>query len=278
MHNKSKSTMLRNLGILAIALAFDAGIAHAQAKFPSPEAAADALVDAIARNDEEGVRRVLGPDFRRFIPPGSVARDDIYAFLGAWAKHHEIETRSPTAASLVVGNGWTFPAPIVKTRNGWQFDMHTGLQEIQRRRIGRNELEAMDTLRNLCQAQTRYRETVGNGRPAIRLVSRPEQHDGLYWPASAEEGESPLGPDALVMQPDVPADSAFHGYRFAVVPGPEDGCAFVAWPAEYGKSGLRSFAMRPDQSIVERDFGRRTGAADYRNVLARDSAWQVVAP
>jgi hypothetical protein len=278
MHNKAKLATRCNLAILAIALAFNAAPAHAQAKFSSPEAAADALVDALARNDDEGVRRVLGPDFRRFIPAGSISQEDIYTFLGAWAKRHEIETHSPASASLVVGNsGWAFPVPMAKTGNDWHFDMRAGQEEIQRRRIGRNELGAMAALRTLCEAQDKYRATVGDGKSTMRLVSRAGQRDGLYWPATTEGEASPLGPDALVMQPDVPPNTALHGYRYAIVAGAKNGCAFVAWPAEYGKSGIRSFVIRPDQSIAERDFGRRTGAADYRNVLARDSAWDVVA-
>ncbi|RJG05724.1 DUF2950 family protein [Noviherbaspirillum cavernae] len=268
----------RGVAGLAMVVALNMGSAHAQAVFATPEAAADAMVDAIARNDDDAVKRVLGPEFRRFVPAGSVAREDVYSFLGAWAKRHAIETSSPSSANLVVGDsGWVFPVPLVRTGKGWQFDTRAGIAEMQRRRIGRNELAAIDTLRMLCDAQERYRATAGNGKPAARLVSRPGRQDGLYWPVADEANASPLGADALVMQADVPADAAFHGYRFAVAPAKDDGCAFVAWPAVYGTSGVRSFAIGSDRQVMERDFGRRTNATDYGKPRTRDDAgWTLV--
>lgn len=260
----------------------------AQQSFASPDAAADALVDAIATSNGDGVRKVLGPEFRHFIPEGSVKEGDVYRFLGAWAKRHSVQMAKGGAgdqpgqsARLVVGeDDWAFPVPIVKTAKGWQFDMRAGKAEMNHRRIGRNELNAIDTLRMLCDAQERYRASVGNGKPATRLVSRPGQRDGLYWPSAGEGDASPLGADAFAMQPDVPADAAFHGYRFAVVPGgvsgAADGCAFVAWPATYGESGVHSFLIGPDRKILQRDFGRRSGAADYARTGTASPEWQAV--
>lgn len=242
---------LKRFGLaLALAVAI-APPALAQARYDSAEAAADALVTAIATGDEEGLKRSLGLQFRHFVPLDSIARDDVYAFLAAWHEHHEVARTAPGRAALLVGRqDWTFPAPLVERNGRWSFDLRAGVEEMRVRRIARNEAAAIETLVALCTAQDRYRAS--HGRPAARIVSREGATDGLYWDAGSEPQPSPMGDEALVMTPDTPASDAWHGYHYAVTtPQNESGCAFRAWPAARGQSGERTFTIGADRTVKE---------------------------
>ncbi len=276
--NTAQHTLGRLAAAAILALAATQGHA-AQAAFATPQAAADALVQAVATGDDDGLRQVLGSDFRRFVPRDSIDRDDIYAFLAAWSRQHKIVDTSPATAEFVVGeHDWSFPAPLVKQNNGWRFDLRAGVQEMQHRRIARNEEAAIDTLRRLCAAQDSYRKTAGNGQPAQRIVSTQGRQDGLYWDAALASAASPLDDDALVMGPDVPADAALHGYRYAYLPTADaSGCSFVAWPAGHGSSGLHSFAIGPDGKVRERDYGRAVTESELKRTAAAQGGWEAVA-
>ncbi|MBO1113863.1 DUF2950 family protein [Bordetella petrii] len=270
------------LGLIAAGILCTAGQAWAQAAYPSADAAAEAFVSAVATGDDDKLEHVLGADFRRYVPSDAISRDDVYAFLAAWFKHHEIAATGPASAAFIVGeHGWSFPAPIVKNARGWHFDVRAGAREMQQRRIGRNESAAMETLKILCKAQQQYRASVGKGIPAQRIVSRDGRYDGLYWPPDSQApASSPLSDDALVMGSDVPVDAALHGYRYTVLrPTDQTGCAFAAWPAAYGVSGKYSFAIGPAGEVVERDYGRQSRAADYAQVgPGMDSGWGKALP
>jgi len=262
---KTNTTMtLRALSLAAALTCGALGAAHAQATYPTPQAAAEALNSALALSDRTAVRTVLGANFMRYVPDHNVNMEDVYAFLEAWNKSHSIEQTSDAHAELVVGDGWHFPAPLVKNARGWAFDVRAAESEISRRRIGRNELGAMDTLKALCAAQVRY--TQSQGQPASRIVSSTGQRDGLYWPA-IDAPESPLGPDALIMGADTPVDAALYGYRYRLLPdaGASNGCAFVAWPARYGTDGVHSFVIGGDGVIRERDLGSSAAAGRVRS-------------
>lgn len=269
---------------LSVGLAAALGIggqAFAQAAYPTADAAAEALVSSIATGDQDKLKHVLGADFHRYVPRDSVSQDDVYAFLAAWSQRHEVVGTSETSAALVVGqHDWSFPAPIVKSRQGWRFDVREGAREMQHRRIDRNEFAAIQTLQVLCTAQERYRSSVGQGKAAQRIVSREGQYDGLYWdPAEQSSPQSPLTDDALVMGPDVPADAALHGYRYAILlPADETGCAFAAWPARYGQSGVNSFVIGRDGTVRERDFGRAATIKDYQRMGQANSSWTQAVP
>jgi len=266
--------------LLASALIFGAvGGAQAQAVYPSAEAAADALANALARTDRAEVRHVLGEGFMRYVPQNDVDIEDVYAFLEAWSKSHKVEQVTPTHAEMVVGQGegWRFPAPIVKGPRGWQFDVRAGGVEMARRRIGRNEVDTLATLKALCNAQVVYAQAHGQGKPARRIVSSTGQRDGLYWPAT-DTVESPFGPDALVMGSDTPADAALNGYHYRLLPGEANGCAFVAWPARYGSLGVHSFVIGADGVVRERDLGASGAAAAgrIRSASALGEGWSPV--
>jgi hypothetical protein len=177
----------QTLSILGAAFALVATpAALAQQAYPTPEAAADAFVDAIARHDGDALKMVVGPDYRTYIPAASVDPDDVTNFLEAWARAHKIVPDGSDKAFLGAGNkGWTMPIPIVKTAAGWRFDTHAAPEQMRVRRIGRNELAAIQVALAYTDAQEEYhaRDRNGDGvlQYATRGLSSPGKHDGLYW-------------------------------------------------------------------------------------------------
>lgn len=242
-----------------LALGF-AAPAMAQSVYPSAQAAAQAFTDALATNDVDALAKVLGPNHRQIVP-GGVDQEDIYRYLAAWVRKHEIVADGGRSWVAVGDSGWTLPVPIVRAGQGWRFDPMAGKAEIRRRAIGRNELTAIDTLRQLQAAQARYKDGVGQGRYASRLVSRPGHRDGLYWPEVPGAPQQAFGLDALSMGPEVPVDDAYYGYRYKVIPGPAgDSYRIVAWPARYGQTGIDSFVVGPEGGVLEADLGPSSAA------------------
>ena len=263
---------LRALGAASLLALGLAAPAAAQSLYPSPQAAADAFVDAMATSDLDKLAKVLGPNHRKIVP-GGVAQDDIYRFLAAWSRKHEIVADGGRSWLAVGDTGWTLPVPIVRAGQGWRFDPAAGTAEIRRRAIGRNELTAIETLRELQAAQGRYKDGVGQGRYASRLVSRPGQRDGLYWPEVPGAPQQAYGLDALSMGPEVPLDDAYYGYRYKVIPGADGGSyRIVAWPARYGQTGIDTFVVGPDGRVLESDLGpasaTRAAALRERDISA----------
>ena len=258
--------------LLALGLAAPAA---AQSVYPTAQAAADAFADALATSDPAAIARVLGPDHKQIVP-GGVAPDDIYRFLAAWANKHEVVADGGRSWLAVGDSGWTMPVPIVQSGKGWRFDPVAGKAEIQRRAIGRNELTAIETLRQLQAAQTRYQQGVGQGRYASRLVSRPGMMDGLYWPEVPGSPPQAFGPDALAMGPEVPVAEAYAGYRYKVLPGGQDTAyRIVAWPARYGQTGIGTFVIGPQGGVLEADLGPSSAsrAAALRERDIASGAW-----
>ncbi|MEN4921417.1 DUF2950 family protein [Achromobacter spanius] len=257
-----------------LALGFAAPV-MAQSVYPSAQAAAQAFTDALALNDVDALAKVLGPNHRQIVP-GGVDQEDIYKYLAAWSRKHDIVADDGRSWVAVGDSGWTLPVPIVRAGQGWRFDPVAGKAEIRRRAIDRNELTAIETLEKLQAAQTRYRDGVGQGRYAGRLVSRPGYRDGLYWPELPGAPEQAFGPDALAMGPDVPLDDAYYGYRYKVIPGAQDNSyRIVAWPARYGQTGIGTFVVGPDGAVLESDLGPSTAAraAALRDRDIRDGSW-----
>ena len=279
----------------AIVMALAAGTSFAQKAFPTPDAAAQAFVDALSRSDVEALRTVLGPDWRRFVPAGTVDQEDVYEFLGAWAKQHKVVLEQPDKALLAAGTGdWTLPVPIVKSAAGWRFDPKAGVDAMRSRRIGRNELNAMQAALAYFDAQKEYaqKDRDGNGvlEYAQKFVSAPGKHDGLYWPDATGQDESPLGP----LYAGQRSSEGYHGYHFKIIkaqgkdaPGGaydyvignrmRGGFALVAWPIQYGETGVMSFIVSHDGKVYEKDLGPRSDAA--ARAMARfnpDSTWRKV--
>lgn len=270
--------------------------ALAQAAYPTAQAAADAFVDAIATNDRDALRKVVGTDFKRYIPE-EVASDDVTKFLAAWSKGRKIVENSPTVAHLAVGaqDGWILPIPIVKSDGGWRFDPKAGAEEIRIRRIGRNELATIQALLAYYDAQKEYAEVDRNGDGVLeyaqRVVSTPGRKDGLYWP-TRDGSESPLGPAFG----DETKDGIYHGYRFRLLKaqGPSarggardfvvkgrmsNGFAAIAWPAKFGDSGIMSFMVSYDGKVFQKDLGPQTDtAARATTRFDPDKSWTLVDP
>jgi len=263
---------LRALCVASVLGLGAAAPAMSQAVYPSAQAAAQAFTDALALNDVDALRKVLGPNHRQLVP-GGVDQESIYRYLAAWVRKHDIVSDGGRSWVAVGDSGWTLPVPLVRAGQGWRFDPVTGKAEIQRRAIDRNELTAIETLQELQAAQTRYAQGVGQGRYATRLVSRAGERDGLYWPDVPGAPQQAFGPDALAMGPDVPVDDAYFGYRYKVLPGGANNAyRIVAWPARYGHTGIGTFVVGPSGGVLESDLGPSSAAraaalkeADIRN-------------
>ena len=170
-----------------------------QRTFPSAELAADALTDAIRKNDDRTIEEILGAGWRDFVP-GTAQDEDRQraAFLAAWDEAHEIEPAGDARATVAVGKtGFVMPIPLVKEAAGWRFDVDAGLKEIAAREIGRNELTVVQSLLAVVDAERDYAVLdpmkTGVATYARRLLSTPGKKDGLYWETRPGEPPSPLG-------------------------------------------------------------------------------------
>jgi hypothetical protein len=296
-----KGRSLAHRGTLA-ALLFAGALAGrspaaAQQAFATPAAAAEALVDGLARNDDSALRTVLGAGYQRYLPHASTSVEDRYAFLEAWARAHRIVDRAGDTAMLEVGtHGWTLPIPIVKTAAGWRFDTRTAPAEMRTRRIGRNELAAIQAALAYTDAQEEYFERHPDGRGpkhfAMRTLSSPGRRDGLYWASPPGERDSPLGVAFARARPGQP----HHGYLFRTLTAQGDaapggakdyvrnglmteGFALIAWPARYGDTGVMSFIVSRDGIVHQRNLGPDTGSVVKRiRTYDPDAGWERVAP
>ena len=261
-----------------------------QRNFASADEAANALVAALRIQNEADWRNILGPEAERVLEAsGSHAdQEQVQQFISLYDEKHTIEEKVPGRAELVVGpDDWPLPIPIIEGTNGrWTFDTNAGAQSIDDRRIGRNELSAIRILLACVEAQGEYfddaKRTTGTGVYAARLLSTPEHHDGLYWPAVRGEVESPLGqlikgsqeaghPAEVFGDKPIP----YEGYYFRVLKaqGPNanggaqsyiesgrmtGGFGFIAWPAVFGSSGIMTFIVGPDATVYQKNLGLDT--------------------
>ncbi len=289
-------TLFSALAIVAVA-ALVPGPAAAQEAFPSPEAAADTLVAALEKDDALALQALLGENWKSFIPTDDVEQEDVDAFLAAWKTAHKLVAGADGSVHLVVGaDEWTLPIPIVKSGDAWRFDVQAGAEEIRTRRIGDNELSAMQAALAYCDAQKEYaladRNDDGVLEYARRLVSSPGTRDGLYWEAKPGAEESPLGP---LFGDDQPGTD-YHGYYFRILkaqgkhaPGGAydyrikgrltSGFSLVAWPVEYGDSGVMTFVVNHKGQIYEKNLGPQTDStARGMQAFDPDPSWRKVSP
>lgn len=262
-----------------------------QKTFPTPEIAVEALVDSIARSDDAGMRTILGLNYRKMLSVDDLSAEDRLAFLAAWAKGHRILRDGDALARLEVSSGWTLPIPVVRNAGGWAFDTRAGKEEMRTRRIGRNELAAIEIMRAYVEAQREYAEQDRNGDGirefAQKILSSPGKHDGLSWPTADGEPESPAGP--LLDTRDL--KDGYHGYRFRILkaqgkaaPGGArgyvqdgrmtEGFALVGWPARYDKTGLMTFIVSQDGVVYQKYLGPDTAAiAGAMTRFDPDASW-----
>lgn len=269
------TAMIRIVAILVLVLCSWTAAAAAQRSFATPDAAAEALVDSLARHDDAELATILGPDYRRLMPLQDFAESDRTDFLAAWAAGHRIVAGGDGVARLEVGKGFVLPVPIVRRGDAWVFDVRAGADEMRTRRIGRDELAAINAMQAYVDAQREYAQQDRNGDGVLeyaqRVISTPGRHDGLYWPSAAGEPPSPAGP---LLDTANLADG-YYGYRFRVLKaqGPAarggarnyvnrgrmtNGFALVGWPARYGETGVMTFIVNHDGVVYQKDLGTAT--------------------
>lgn len=279
--------------------------------FDTPQAAAQALYEAAKAKDRKAVVAILGPGVRSWIVSGDPVLDRarVARFVDAYAKTSAVVPEGDAKAVLTIGDdGFRFPFPLVKSDGKagdgkWRFDAAAGREEVLNRLIGRNELDTIQTLRAIVDAQRDYaalRHRAGAAAEyARRFRSSPGKTDGLYWPTRQGEPQSPLGP--LVADAERQGYDAggrgkpYHGYVFRMLTaqGPKapggaydyvakgrliGGFAVLAYPARYGISGVKTFAVGHDGTVYEADLGRSTGTIAPRlRTFDPDERWTKVA-
>lgn len=260
-----------------------------QRAFGSPEDAVKSLQSAVRAGDNDQLHVIFGPDGHEILASGDPVADRMNreVFLVAFDQRWTLERLDRNTRELVIGHEeWPFPIPLVQDRHGWWFDTLAGKDEVLARRIGRNELAAIGVLQTYVVAQWEYASESRDGKPtgiyAQKIRSDPGVHNGLYWPAdSASEPLSPLGEfaaaaDAAGYGTQRPEGAApYQGYFFRILtrqgpaaPGGEQdyivngemtrGFAMIAFPAEYGNSGIMTFIVGPEGLVYEADLGERT--------------------
>jgi hypothetical protein len=254
--------------------------------FDSPKQAGDVLIDAAAKYDVDTLEQLFGPEFKTIVLSGEEAQDRqrVADFV---AKAEEktrvsVDPKTNARAFLLVGNdAWPFPIPIVRHGAKWSFDTAAGRQEILYRRIGANELDAIRISRGYVDAQHEYalqkREGFDVNQYAQRIISTPGTQDGLAWQNEDGTWGGPVGENvarAIAQGYDSRTDP-YHGYFFKVLKGQGPaaplgqmdfvlngvmigGFALVAAPAEYGKTGVKTFLVSHDGVVYEKDFGPAT--------------------
>ncbi len=259
-----------------------------QKTFKTPEAATQALIKAAQAKDQNALLALLGPLAKPLVDSGDPvidknARDQ---FLERYKEASKLDKSDPKKVTLVIGkNEWPFPIPIVQDGSAWYFDSAAGAEEVINRRIGENELSTIQSCLAYVDAQQEfYLRNVGKDplqHYANKLISSTGKKDGLYWPAGAGEPPSPLGEEFAearaegYLQPGAAKGSPFHGYIYRLLTrqGPQapggayeymvngellGGFGLIAFPAEYGSSGIMTFIVNHEGVVYSRDLGPHT--------------------
>ncbi len=281
----------------------------AQKSFASPEAGTTALVEAVKVNDQATLHAILGPHGKTLINSDDRVADQQSrdAFIKTYGEANTLVLEGGTQAVLVIGRDeWPMPIPLVKSPAGWRFDTPQGEKEILTRRIGRNELAAIQVCLAIVDAAHEYAalDVDRDGIPeyATQFVSTPGKHDGLYWQTKADEPLSPLGPLLAAATREGYTHSLskplapYHGYYYRILTkqgkaapgGARDflfkghmigGFAVIAYPARYGVSGIMSFLINQDGVVYEHNLGKNTTAiASKMTRFNPDAGWKQVAP
>lgn len=282
--------------------------AEAGKTFATPDEAVAALSAAVSATNRAALGEILGPASGQLVNPDEVqGAAELAEFTAAFNTAHRLVHQSDTRVILNVGTqDWPFPVPLVRQSAGWQFDTAAGLEELLNRRIGRNELGVLAVLRACVEAQRDYASKDRDGDEVLeyaqKLASSPGKTDGLYWPTELNGEVSPLGPLVASAQGEGYFSGSskarsepqpFHGYYFKLLtrqgkhaPGGKynyvingnmiGGFAFVAWPAEYGESGIMTFIVNQQGRVYQRDLGRATARlAKQLDTYDPDSSWSV---
>ena len=263
-----------------------------QAVFAMPEDAANAFALALVNDDMETLGKLLGEDYREVLPLDAVDSEDIDNFISAWEKHNTLLPQGEQKMLIAIGEGeWTLPIPIVGGTSGWYFDVEEGLDRMRIRQIGRNELDTMQAVLAYYDAQMEYAQQDRNDNGLLEyaqnFISTPGTHDGLFWEVDAGETPSPLGP----LMAERSSGGGYHGYFYRILKAQGEnarggaysymlgdsmraGFALIAWPDEYGESGVMSFILSHAGIVYEQNLGLDGGdVADAMLAYDPDEGW-----
>ena len=289
------------VGLLVATLAPEIGRAQAQKTFDLPEAAMAALLEALKRQDDAAVLEIFGTQHAGeiFGQDREAAHEEAARFVAA--ANQSLELRPDGAARRIAYVGpraRPLPIPIVLSGGAWRFDTEEGIDELLNQRIGGNELRTIDTVRAYVDAQNQYASEDRDGDQVLEYAqhirSSPGEHDGLYWPAAADQEPSPIGPllAAAVETHDV--GDSYNGYYYRILTrqganppgGAYDyvingnmiaGFALIAWPADYGRSGITTFMVNHQGKVFEKDLGPDTAQlAAAIDAYDPDATWTEV--
>jgi hypothetical protein len=273
--------------------------------FATPQQAADALIEAAKDFDVPRIEKIFGPDGDDIVLTGETGQDrelaEAFSTKAAEKKSVSMDPEGGSRAFLVVGNDdWPFPVPIVKKNNRWAFDAKAGRQEILYRRIGRNELDAIQICDGYVEAQNEYalekREGYNVNQYAQRIISTPGKQDGLAWRNQDGSWGGPIGENiaGAIEQGYTNKAEPYHGYFFKVLKGQGPaaplgrldyviegvmigGFALVAAPAEYGVTGVKTFMVSQDGVVYEKDLGEDTlNIFKQMELFNPDDSWDPV--
>jgi DUF2950 family protein len=287
-----------------------AGISHAaaaqQKTFPSAEEAVKAAVTAARNDSDKELLAIFGAQAKDLMFSGDAVADKQRRaqFLKAYDEKNGLVADGDNRIVVVGNNDWPFPIPLVKKGDGWVFDTDKGKEEILNRRIGQNELDVIQVLLAYVDAQREYamkdRDGSGLRGYAQKIRSDTGKKNGLYWEAKAGEEQSPLGPFAARARSegykagDKPVPYRGYYYKILTAQGKDapggaysyivkgkmiGGFALVAYPAEYGNSGVMSFMVNHEGKVFQKDLGKNTAsAAAAMKEYNPDKTWAEVKP
>lgn len=305
MNNCPALVRLFTLVFLLLTLPLAAIAASGPKRFASPEKAVNALVAAVKSNSARDLVAIFGPGSGALVSSGDRVADraDRKKFLDRYAGGHIIDLSGADRGVLLLGpDKYPFPFPLLKKEGRWVFDSAAGREEILNRRIGRNELNAIQVAHAYVDAQREYicKDRDNDGIPAFATLFRssPGKKDGLYWESASGDDESPFGP--LVAQAahegygksGAELLSPYHGYLFRILTAQGEGAdgggysylvngrmvlgfAMVAYPAQYGASGIMTFIVNQGGVVYEKDLGPRTAkAVESITAFSPDATWK----